>query len=206
MKLLMRSFVLLLFSFIAVFPAVFAAEPLSGKTVYVDAGHGGEDSGAVGNGLLEKDVNLEVAKLVDEKLKEDGADTVASRTDDTFLTLEDRVAKASRNASDLLISIHANSAVPEASGTETYFDSTYQAADSERLASNIQERLPDALGTRDRGVKESGFYVIKHSQMPSVLVELGFITNQTDADKLESPEYQEKAAGAIADAVVSYYE
>ena len=198
MKLLMRSLVLLLFSFIAVFPAVFAAEPLSGKTVYVDAGHGGEDSGAVGNGLLEKDVNLEVAKLVDEKLKEDGADTVASRTDDTFLTLEDRVAKASRNASDLLISIHANSAVPEASGTETYFDSTYQAADS--------ERLPDALGTRDRGVKESGFYVIKHSQMPSVLVELGFITNQTDADKLESPEYQEKAAGAIADAVVSYYE
>jgi len=197
-KLLMRSFVLLLFSFIAVFPAAFAAEPLSGKTVYVDAGHGGEDSGAVGNGLLEKDVNLEVAKLVDEKLKEDGADTVASRTDDTFLTLEDRVAKASRNASDLLISIHANSAVPEASGTETYFDSTYQAADS--------ERLPDALGTRDRGVKESGFYVIKHSQMPSVLVELGFITNQTDADKLESPEYQEKAAGAIADAVVSYYE
>ncbi|PAK41933.1 hypothetical protein CHH87_07810, partial [Bacillus licheniformis] len=181
MKLLIKSFVLLLFSFMAAFPAAFAAEPLSGKTVYVDAGHGGEDSGAVGNGLLEKDVNLEVAILIDEKLKEEGADTVASRTDDTFLTLEDRVAKASKNASDLFISIHANSAVPEASGTETYFDSTYQAADSERLASDIQERLPDALGTRDRGVKESGFYVIKNSQMPSVLVELGFITNKTDA-------------------------
>nr|MDH3164078.1 N-acetylmuramoyl-L-alanine amidase [Bacillus licheniformis] len=188
------------------FQSLFAAEPLSGKTVYVDAGHGGEDSGAVGNGSLEKDVNLEVAMLIDEKLKEEGADTVASRTDDTFLTLEDRVAKASKNASDLFISIHANSAVPEASGTETYFDSTYQAADSERLASDIQERLPDALGTRDRGVKESGFYVIKNSQMPSVLVELGFITNKTDADKLESPEYQEKVADAIADAVVSYYE
>ncbi|PAE57693.1 hypothetical protein CHH90_22715, partial [Bacillus licheniformis] len=87
------------------------------------AGHGGEDSGAVGNGLLEKDVNLDVAMLVDEKLKEEGADTVASRTDDTFLTLEDRVAKASKNASDLFISIHANSAVPEASGTETYYNS-----------------------------------------------------------------------------------
>ncbi|MDI5788471.1 N-acetylmuramoyl-L-alanine amidase [Bacillus licheniformis] len=107
------------------------------------------------------------------------------------MTLEDRVAKASKNASDLFISIHANSAVPEASGTETYYNSTYQAADSERLASDIQERLPDALGTRDRGVKESGFMSSKFSNA-ECFSRTGLYHKQTDADKLESPEYQEK--------------
>ncbi|MFN2745405.1 MULTISPECIES: N-acetylmuramoyl-L-alanine amidase family protein [Bacillus] len=206
MKWLVKSLFIVLCSFVMVLPGAFAAEPLSGKTVYVDAGHGGEDSGAVGNGLLEKDVNLDVSKLLNEKLQDEGADTVMTRTDDTFLTLDDRVAKADADGSDLFISIHANSAVPEASGTETYFDSTYQAAESERLASEIQERLPGALETADRGVKESPFYVIKHSKMPSALVELGFITNESDADKLISSQYQKKAADSIAEAVVSYYE
>ncbi|MCF7617874.1 N-acetylmuramoyl-L-alanine amidase [Bacillus sonorensis] len=206
MNLLWRSLALLLFSFVMILPGAFAAEPLSGKTIYVDAGHGGDDSGAVGNGLLEKDVNLDVSNLLNEKLEKEGADTVVTRTGDSFLSLEERVAKASTNGSDLFISIHANSAAPEAAGTETYFDATYKAADSERLAADIQEHLPGALGTEDRGVKESGFYVIKHSQMPSALVELGFITNKSDAQKLGSSVYQEKAADAIAEAVVSYYD
>ncbi|MGN9864796.1 N-acetylmuramoyl-L-alanine amidase family protein [Bacillus swezeyi] len=206
MKLLAKSLFLLLFSFVMTLPGAFAAETLLGKTIYIDAGHGGEDSGAVGNGLLEKDVNLDVSNLLTEKLKDEGADTVMTRTDDAFLSLEERVAKASANGSDLFISIHVNSAVPEASGTETYFDSTYKAADSEQFASEVQERLPGALDTTDRGVKESGFYVIKNSKMPSALVELGFITNDEDADKLRSSESQKKAADALNEAVVSYYE
>lgn len=117
MNLLWKSLALLLFSFVMILPGAFAAEPLSGKTIYVDAGHGGDDSGAVGNGLLEKDVNLDVSNLLNEKLEKEGADTVVTRTGDSFLSLEERVAKASTNGSDLFISIHANSAAPEAAGT-----------------------------------------------------------------------------------------
>ncbi|RJS53368.1 hypothetical protein C2H96_20345 [Bacillus subtilis] len=187
-------------------PCAQAAEPMEGKTVYIDAGHGGEDSGAVGNGLFEKDINLAVSEHVTDKLKEEGANPVASRSDDHFLTLEERVAKASANQADLFVSIHVNSGVASASGTETYFQSDYEGENSRRLASDIQSQLVSSLQTRDRGVKESDFYVITYSQMPSVLAELGFITNSSDADKLGSEEYQQKAADAIVNGIDSYYD
>lgn len=114
---------------------------MQGKTIYIDAGHGGEDSGAGGNGLLEKNINLAVSNKVIDKLETEGAKPVASRTDDTFLRLDERVAKASASQSDLFVSLHTNSAVSTASGTETYFNSTYEGADSERLASDIQRDL-----------------------------------------------------------------
>lgn len=187
-------------------PCAQAAEPIEGKTVYIDAGHGGEDSGAVGNELFEKDINLAVSEHVTDKLKAEGANPVASRSDDHFLTLEDRVAKASANHADLFVSIHVNSGVASASGTETYFQSDYEGENSRRLAADIQSQLVSSLQTRDRGVKESDFYVITYSQMPSVLAELGFITNSSDADKLGSEEYQQKAADAIVNGIDSYYE
>lgn len=77
---------------------------------------------------------------------------------------------------------------------------------SRRLASDIQSQLVSSLQTRDRGVKESDFYVITYSQIPSVLAELGFLTNSADADKLGSEEYQQKAADAIVIGIDSYYE
>lgn len=187
-------------------PCAQAAEPIEGKTVYIDAGHGGEDSGAVGNGLFEKDINLAVSEHVTDKLKAEGANPVASRSDDHFLTLEDRVAKASANHADLFVSIHVNSGVVSASGAETYFQSDYEGENSRRLAADIQSQLVSSLQTRDRGVKESDFYVITYSQMPSVLAELGFITNSSDADKLGSEEYQQKAADAIVNGIDSYYD
>lgn len=187
-------------------PCAQAAEPIKGKTVYIDAGHGGEDSGAVGNGLFEKDINLAVSEQVTDKLKAEGANPVASRSDDHFLTLEDRVAKASANKADLFVSIHVNSGVASASGTETYFQSDYEAENSRRLAADIQSQLVSSLQTRDRGVKESDFYVITYSQMPSVLAELGFITNSSDADKLGNEDYQQKAADAIVNGIDSYYD
>lgn len=77
-------------------------------------------------GFFEKDINLSVSEHVTDKLKEEGANPVASRSDDHFLTLEERVAKASANQADLFVSIHVNSGVASASGTETYFQSDYE--------------------------------------------------------------------------------
>lgn len=116
------------------------------------------------------------------------------------------MAKASANQADLFVSIHVNSGVASASGTETYFQSDYEGENSRRLASDIQSQLVSSLQTRDRGVKESDFYVITYSQMPSVLTELGFMTNSSDADKLGSEEYQQKAADAIVTGIDSYYD
>lgn len=147
-----------------------------------------------------------VSEHVMDKLKEEGANPVASRSDDHFLTLEERVAKASANQADLFVSIHVNSGVASASGTETYFQSDYEGENSRRLASDIQSQLVSSLQTRDRGVKESDFYVITYSQMPSVLTELGFMTNSSEADKLGSEEYQQKAADAIVTGIDSYYD
>ncbi|RPK05235.1 N-acetylmuramoyl-L-alanine amidase AmiC precursor [Bacillus subtilis] len=205
MRLLWRSLALCGLA-LTLAPCAQAAEPIEGKTVYIDAGHGGEDSGAVGNGLFEKDINLAVSEHVTDKLKAEGAHPVASRSDDHFLTLEDRVAKASANQADLFVSIHVNSGVASASGTETYFQSDYEAENSRRLAADIQSHLISSLQTRDRGVKESDFYVITYSQMPSVLAELGFITNSSDADKLGNEDYQQKAADAIVNGIDSYYD
>ncbi|MEC0611650.1 N-acetylmuramoyl-L-alanine amidase LytC, partial [Bacillus spizizenii] len=169
-------------------------------------GHGDQDSGAIGNGLLEKEVNLDIAKRVNTKLNASGALPVMSRSNDTFYSLQERVSKAASAQADLFISIHANandSSSPN--GSETYYDSTYQAANSKRLAEQIQPKLAANLGTRDRGVKTAGFYVIKYSKMPSVLVETAFITNASDASKLKQAVYKDKAAQAIHDGTVSYY-
>lgn len=171
----------------------------------MDAGHGGYDSGAVGNGLKEKDVNLAVAKLVNSKLSNGGAIPIMARSTDVFLELSERVAKAKSNNANLFVSIHANSASPAATGTETYYYTKYESENSKRLATEIQNRLYKALNTQNRGVKIGNFHVIRESTMPSSLVELAFISNANDASKLKSALYQEKAAQAIYEGIIGYY-
>ncbi|GJJ27422.1 N-acetylmuramoyl-L-alanine amidase [Bacillus velezensis] len=180
--------------------------PAAGKTILIDPGHGGQDSGSIGNGILEKDVNLDIAKRLNKKLNASGALPVMTRSNDTFYSLQERVNKGATAGADLFISVHGNANdATSANGTETYYDETYQAAASKRLAGQIQPRVVNALKTRDREVKTAPFYVIKYSKMPSVLVETAFITNPSDASKLKQASYKEKAAAAINDGIVSYY-
>ena len=180
--------------------------PVSGKTILIDPGHGDQDSGSIGNGILEKDVNLDIGKRLNTKLNASGALPVMTRSNDTFYSLQERVNKGATAGADLFISVHGNANdATSANGTETYYDETYQAAASKRLAEQIQPKVVNALSTRDRGVKTAPFYVIKYSKMPSVLVETDFITNPSDASKLKQASYKEKTAAAINDGIVSYY-
>ncbi|WP_307892655.1 N-acetylmuramoyl-L-alanine amidase [Bacillus swezeyi] len=179
--------------------------PAVGKTIFIDPGHGDQDPGAIGNGLKEKDVNLDIAKRLNSKLYSAGALPVMSRSNDTFYSLEERVKRGANAKADLFISIHANSYTPSSNGTETYYDKNYQSANSKRLAEEIQPRVVSAFGTRNRGVKTAGFYVIKNSKMPSVLIETAFITNSSDASKLKSATLKDRAAKGINDAVSVYY-
>ncbi|WP_338527278.1 cell wall-binding repeat-containing protein [Bacillus sp. MAG717A] len=177
-----------------------------GKTIFIDAGHGAQDAGAVGNGLLEKNINLGVALKLQSRLNQAGALTVMSRTSDTFDSLQTRVSKGAQANADVFISIHANASDnSRANGTETYYDTTYAAAHSVKLAQQVQPRMVSALGTRDRGVKTAGFYVIKYSRMPSILLETGFVTSPIDASILKSTATKDRLASGIATGVSNYF-
>ncbi|WP_144483698.1 cell wall-binding repeat-containing protein [Bacillus safensis] len=178
-----------------------------GETIFIDPGHGAQDAGAIGNGLLEKNINLEVALKLQSRLHQAGALTVMSRTSDTFDSLQTRVSKGAQASADIFISIHANANDnSRANGTEAYYDTTYAAANSIKLAQKVQPRMVSALGTRDRGVKTAGFYVIKYSKMPSILLETGFVTSPIDASILKSSAAKDRLASGIATGVSNYFD
>lgn len=179
---------------------------LQGKTIVVDAGHGGHDPGASGNGLIEKTVNLNVALRLEKLLKDAGVNVVMTRRDDTFVTLSGRVAIAENARADAFISIHANAAgAPSANGAETFYNSRYQARESRKLAEAIQKRLVAETGMRHRRVADANFYVIRNTTMPSTLVELGFLTSPQDANRMKQPGYYDRAARAIFNGIQDYY-
>lgn len=186
-------------------------QPLAGKKIMVDAGHGGTDSGAVGpSGGQEKGVNLGVALKLRDELVGLGAEVRMTRATDANVAypgasqreeLEARVALANRWPAELFISVHSNSATnPDAHGTETYHSKNASRA-SKELAKNVHAEMVPATGFRDRGVKEAAFYVITHTSMPAILVETGFMSNAVEEQQLLKPEVQERMAKAISKGV-----
>ncbi|WP_338449572.1 N-acetylmuramoyl-L-alanine amidase [Niallia oryzisoli] len=180
---------------------------LQNRIITIDPGHGGTDPGAMNGSIKEKDIALTVAKILEQKLKNAGAKTVMTRTGDTYPTLDGRVQTSINNYSEMFVSIHNNAATPSASGTETYYDTSENdnGAESRELAIEIQKQLIALIGTKDRGVKDNDYLVIREQHIPSVLVELAFISNSDDLAKLTSAEYQELFAEAIFRGIQSYY-
>ncbi|WP_096203088.1 N-acetylmuramoyl-L-alanine amidase [Bacillus sp. FJAT-45350] len=180
---------------------------LEGVTIVIDPGHGGRDPGATAYGVSEKNVVLAVGLKLEKKLKDAGVNVIMTRKTDTFLELSERVAIARQHNADSFISIHANAAGSEAAhGTETYWNRTASDKESKELAEKIQKHLIATLKTRDRGVKEGNFHVIRETRMPSVLVELGFITNRSEAQRMSTNTFHEEAAEAIYKGIVEFYQ
>jgi N-acetylmuramoyl-L-alanine amidase len=171
--------------------------------VMVDPGHGGKDPGAIGlGGLREVDVILPIAQQVASLLEQQGIQAVMTRTSDYFVDLAPRVVMAERMNADLFVSIHANSIGPnrpDISGLETYYYSNGQ-----RLAQTIHSSILQNLDIKDRGIRRARFYVIRKTSMPSVLVEVGFVTGREDAAKLSTPAYRSQMAQAIARGILQY--
>ncbi len=176
------------------------------KKVVLDPGHGGSDSGAIGGGLYEKNLNLEVAKLVAEKLTKKNVYVYMTRSKDTTVSLEDRTNYSNEINPDIYVSIHTNSTVQEDSyGVETH----YYKDDSYSLAQLIHSKFASAKNlkkweTKDRGVIKSRFYVINHTEAPSILIEMGFISNTQEREKLFTKERQEQIANSIAEGILEY--
>ncbi|MDQ0298188.1 N-acetylmuramoyl-L-alanine amidase [Salibacterium salarium] len=179
---------------------------LSGKTIVIDPGHGDHDPGAQGNGLIEKNIVLSVGLRVESLLEEEGVNVVMTRDDDTFVSLSGRVNIAERVDADSFVSIHANAASAAAEGAETFYDSGHKARESRELAESIQDRLVSETGMNYRRVADTGFYVIRNTTMPSTLIELGFVTNSGDANRMKQSGYESKAAQAVVNGIKDYYE
>lgn len=184
----------------------------SGTTIVIDPGHGiGRDSGSTGlNGLQEDDVTLSVGLKVGKILEEKGVNVVYTRTTDERTTtpisvtesLQRRCDTANNANAKYLVSIHTNAFDYEsARGTETLYYTGN--SEGERLASAIQKHLVSELGTYNRGLKDgSWLYIAKNTTAPTVLAELGFLTNPDDAAVLGNEEGQNKAAKAVADGIL----
>jgi N-acetylmuramoyl-L-alanine amidase len=171
--------------------------------VVIDAGHGGDDPGAIGiDGLREKDIILPIAQDVKEILSKQDIDVVMTRDSDVFISLEGRTDLANDVNADLFVSIHANSinlSRPDVSGLETYY---YQSG--RRLAEVIHWSILNGVDIDDRSIRRARFFVLRHSTMPAVLVEVGFVTGEVDANNLQDPNHRRRMAEAIAKGIVEY--
>lgn len=170
--------------------------------VFIDAGHGGSDPGAVANGVEEADVNLAVAKLVREKLQFKGIEVLMSRDTDVFYTLLQRSEMSNNYNPHVFVSIHSNSASSSASGIETFYHTN--KVNFKPLSDNIQSDMILQTGARNRGVKSANFSVLRNTNSPSALVENGFLTNIQEAMNLKNPLYQDKLATGIANGIEKY--
>ena len=186
---------------------------LLGKVICLDPGHGGKDPGAIGPaGTYEKDNTLGIALLLREKLERNGAKVCMTRDSDRRVShdsataqdeLEARVAFSKQEKADLFISIHNDGFINQtACGATTYH---HGSPDSSRLAGLVQQKLVESLGIKDRGARFASFYVIRQSQIPSVLAEVGFISNPDEEILLASEDGRARAANGIFEGIVSYF-
>ena len=175
---------------------------LSGKFIIIDPGHGGSDPGATRNNIQEKQLTIDISKKIAKKLEEQGAKVYMTRYDDTFVSLSDRVDVTNNKKPDLFVSVHINACEnEEINGIETH----YWKDDSLDFAKAVHKSVMSKIDGNNRGVIKSRFYVIRHTTIPAILLELGFISNPDERNELLSEERQEKSAEAVCEGIINYF-
>ena len=178
---------------------------LKGKVIVLDPGHGAHDPGALGENNTEKDLTLATAKKLKAKLETAGAKVIMTRTEDTYLTLSERVQISKKNNADVFISIHFNSSASEsANGMETYYWTTYK--NESKLAELVQKELIKSTGLSDRKSATGNFHVIRENNNSAILVELGFISNPDEEKIIATSDFQNKAATGIVNGLEAYFD
>lgn len=177
--------------------------PKSEILICIDPGHGGEDPGKTvpDEAIEEKKLNLTTAIMLKDHLQTLGYRVMMTRDDDTFVPLKTRAEMANRAGASYFVSIHYNAAPnPNAQGVEVHIFPIEGTESTERraLATNVLNEVLHHTQANSRGVKESNFAVLRHSDMPAILVEGGFLTNSQEKPRLMSPKYQNAVAWGIA--------
>ena len=197
------------------------ATPVSSKTIIVDAGHGGEDGGAVSdNGVSEAEINLKIALKLQQLLEQSGSNVVLTRSDDNAIydvdkktlrekknsDIRNRVRIGNNSSADIFVSIHLNK-IPENQyyGWQTFFKDGNE--DGKLLATCIQSNLNETIQKENKRVplKISNVYIIKHVEIPTVIVECGFLSNPQEEKLLQQEEYQNKLAWGIYNGIMDYF-
>jgi N-acetylmuramoyl-L-alanine amidase len=170
----------------------------------LDPGHGGRDTGAIGpTGLREKDVNLDIAFKLRDKLTSAGFKVILTREDDTKNSLDEIVKLANATNADIFISIHNNSHTSrDKSGTETFYFN--QSTRGRQLAANINSKTIEQIGTINRGLKTANFEQLKNTKMTSALIECAFISNPDEEAKLNDTNFRDKIATGIYKGILAY--
>ena len=170
--------------------------------VVIDAGHGGSDVGATRNGVYEKYITIDVAKRVEKMLKAQGYGVLMTRSDDSYVSLQDRVAFSEAYSPDIFVSIHVNSSTSETpNGIETH----YYHPESIPLAQTVHASLISSINAHDRGTFKSKFYVINHTTSPAILVEMGFLSNTAERGQLVTNDRKQATAKAIVEGINNYF-
>lgn len=194
-----------------------SADAVSGRTVAIDAGHGGPDPGAIGvTGTQEKDITLAIALKLQQVLHRSAVYTVMTRTGDHDLVrgepvphrqredLLRRAALVNASSPDVFVSLHANSfPSPVWSGAQTFYQQG--RAESRRLAVAVQESLVQRLGPNERTARPAELRILDSVRGPAILVEVGFLSNPDEERRLQDPEYQWQVAEAIAQGIFAYW-
>ena len=171
-------------------------------TVVLDAGHGGEDGGTVEQTATEKEINLAVVLKMRELLENQGIRVVLTREKDIFMKLEERVRVANGEKADLFVSIHCNYYEKDSSiyGLECYY--CKGAEEGKYYAERILDTIEKSGEIVSRNVKPSGYYILKNTTVPAVLVEAGYLSNYNERNQLISGEYQGKLAQELVEGIV----
>ena len=188
---------------LALFLLVLTSIPAAGRNVstsVIDAGHGGFDRGGVpGQRVAEKTVALDVAQRLEKRLTQAGYRVVMTRDSDVFVPLGERARIANRHSDAFFICIHFNSATRVgANGIETY----YYGNSSAKLAADIHRHLIGGTTTDNRGIRRRGYFVLRRTSIPAVLIECGFLTNPSEARLALDPTYRQRLADRIADGIM----
>lgn len=174
--------------------------------IVLDPGHGGRDVGASHDGSpAEKEIVLDIALRVEPILRRRGATVLLTRRTDDFVSLTRRASFGSDNHPTLFVSIHANScASAEVNGFEIYYAEDGRERDSVQAANFIQQSLKRATDARDRGIRKFNYAVLARTKCPSVLIEVGYLSNPREASLLSKSSYRKKVAEGIADGILAY--
>lgn len=182
-------------------------KPLSSYRVLIDPGHGGSETGAIHGGVYEKDINLQISKYLRRMLEDEGIKTYMTRDTDKEVGLYERTEMADRVNADLLISIHNNAGYKSMTGSMTlyypYGKVTTGGLDQLELAQIVQGHLVNGLGMKNLGIiKRPYLAVLRTSNVPAVLAEIGYMSNPYELTKLKNSDFQKKSANALKNAII----
>lgn len=226
-----RITIIMLSVFVSVFVFLFSTEmqitvptvslPVSGKTIVVDAGHGKPDEGAESStGTTEAETNLKIALKLQNLLEQSGSTVILTRSDENAIydydsktlrqkkisDIHNRVKIGNESSADIFVSIHLNK-IPQQQydGWQTFYNA--QSSDGKKLAESIQNSLNDAIQKENNRVAKTidNIYIIKHVEIPTTIVECGFLSNPEEEKLLLQDEYQDKLAWGIYNGIIDYF-